>query len=69
MNLALTGKDLETTPILYAETINGKTYICQATSGCIAMLDDVQELPESFNIELKTQSDVGVFIGTFPILD
>lgn len=61
--------DLSTIPILYAETIDGKTYISQATEGEILLLDDVQDLPESFNVELNTQCEMGVFIGTFPKLD
>ena len=61
--------DLNKIPILYTENVNGKTYISQASFSEVMYIDDVQELPESFEIELNTQSDMGVFIGTFPKLD
>lgn len=61
--------DLTKIPILYAENVNGKTYISQASFSEVMYIDDVQELPESFEVELNTQSDMGVFIGTFPKLD
>lgn len=61
--------DLTKIPVLYAEVINGKTYISQASESEILLLKDVQDLPDSFEVELNTQSQVGVFIGTFPTID
>jgi len=62
-------KDLDKIPMLFAETINGKTYITQATESDLKLMEDVQDLPEYFDVELNTKVDVGVFLGTFPTID
>lgn len=61
--------DLTKIPILYCENVDGISFISQAEHGEIQLLNDVQELPESFNVELNTQVDMGLFIGTFPKID
>jgi len=55
--------------MLFAETIDGKTFITQATESDLKLMEDVQDLPEYFNVELNTKVDVGVFLGTFPTID